>query len=33
VVAPDGRPIAYGSKDLRIPAFIASGDPTTAIDS
>ncbi len=33
VVAPDGGPIAYGSKDLRIPAFIASGDPTSAIDS
>jgi 3'(2'), 5'-bisphosphate nucleotidase len=27
VVAPDGTVLAYGSRDLRIPAFLACGDP------
>lgn len=26
--APDGRQLIYGREDLRIPAFIASGDPS-----
>jgi 3'(2'), 5'-bisphosphate nucleotidase len=28
VTAPDGSPLAYGSKELLIPAFLAWGDPT-----
>ena len=27
ITAPDGAPLAYGSKDLLIPAFLAFGDP------
>jgi 3'(2'), 5'-bisphosphate nucleotidase len=27
VVAPDGAALAYGSRELRIPAFLACGDP------
>ena len=30
VAAPDGSPLVYGSRDLLIPAFVASGDPITA---
>jgi 3'(2'), 5'-bisphosphate nucleotidase len=30
VAAPDGSPLVYGTPDLLIPAFIASGDPITA---
>ncbi len=30
VVAPDGAPLRYGSPELRIPAFIAWGDPESA---
>jgi 3'(2'), 5'-bisphosphate nucleotidase len=30
VAAPDGSPLVYGTADLLIPAFIASGDPITA---
>jgi 3'(2'), 5'-bisphosphate nucleotidase len=30
VVAPDGAPLVYGTADLLIPAFLASGDPVTA---
>ena len=30
VTAPDGSPLIYGSADLSIPAFVASGDPITA---
>jgi len=28
VVRPDGTPIVYGTPDLKIPAFLACGDPT-----
>jgi 3'(2'), 5'-bisphosphate nucleotidase len=28
VVGPTGRPLAYGSAGLKIPAFLACGDPT-----
>jgi 3'(2'), 5'-bisphosphate nucleotidase len=31
VVAPDGRALAYGSHELRIPAFLARGDPATSL--
>jgi 3'(2'), 5'-bisphosphate nucleotidase len=31
VVAPDGSPLVYGSPELLIPSFIASGDPATSI--
>jgi 3'-phosphoadenosine 5'-phosphosulfate (PAPS) 3'-phosphatase len=27
-VTPDGTPIVYGTPDLKIPAFLACGDPT-----
>jgi 3'(2'), 5'-bisphosphate nucleotidase len=27
VTSPDGSPLAYGSKELLIPAFLAFGDP------
>jgi 3'(2'), 5'-bisphosphate nucleotidase len=30
MTAPDGSPLIYGSADLLIPAFVASGDPVTA---
>jgi 3'(2'), 5'-bisphosphate nucleotidase len=30
VAAPDGSPLVYGTADLLIPAFIASGGPITA---
>ena len=30
VTAPDGSPLRYGTPDLAIPAFIASGQPITA---
>jgi 3'(2'), 5'-bisphosphate nucleotidase len=30
VAAPDGAPLAYGTDDLLIPAFLAWGDPVTA---
>jgi 3'(2'), 5'-bisphosphate nucleotidase len=30
VTAPDGSPLIYGSADLSIPAFVASGDPIMA---
>jgi len=30
VMAPNGAPIAYGSEDLLIPAFLAWGDPARA---
>jgi 3'(2'), 5'-bisphosphate nucleotidase len=30
VTAPDGSPLVYGTADLLIPAFIASGAPVTA---
>jgi 3'(2'), 5'-bisphosphate nucleotidase len=30
VSAPDGSPLVYGTSDLLIPAFVASGDPITA---
>lgn len=28
VAAPDGAPLVYGTRELLIPAFLASGDPT-----
>jgi 3'(2'), 5'-bisphosphate nucleotidase len=28
VVTPDGTPLVYGTPDLKIPAFLACGDPT-----
>jgi 3'(2'), 5'-bisphosphate nucleotidase len=31
VCAPDGSPLAYGSPELLIPGFIASGDPAAPI--
>jgi 3'(2'), 5'-bisphosphate nucleotidase len=31
VTAPDGAPLAYGSNDLLIPAFLAWGDPSSAV--
>jgi 3'(2'), 5'-bisphosphate nucleotidase len=31
VTTPDGSPLAYGTTDLRIPAFVASGDPMAKI--
>jgi 3'(2'), 5'-bisphosphate nucleotidase len=31
VTAPDGTPLVYGSKDLLIPAFLAWGDPASAV--
>lgn len=31
VTAPDGAPLAYGTNDLLIPAFLAWGDPTSAV--
>ena len=31
VAAPDGRPLVYGSPELLIPGFIASGDPAASI--
>jgi len=27
VVTPDGTPLVYGTPDLKIPAFLACGDP------
>jgi len=30
VAAPDGTPLVYGTSELLIPAFLASGDPLTA---
>jgi 3'(2'), 5'-bisphosphate nucleotidase len=30
VAAPDGAPLVYGTRELLIPAFVASGDPLTA---
>ena len=27
VAAPDGSPLVYGSRDLLIPHFVATGDP------
>jgi hypothetical protein len=30
VVAPDGASLIYGSPELRIPAFVARGDPAAA---
>ncbi|MGC1251668.1 MAG: inositol monophosphatase family protein, partial [Xanthobacteraceae bacterium] len=29
VIAPEGSPLRYGTPDLLIPAFIASGQPIT----
>ena len=31
VTAPDGTPLVYGSNDLLIPAFLAWGDPSSAV--
>ena len=31
VTAPDGAPLVYGSNDLLIPAFLAWGDPASAV--
>src|SRR5580704_17861057 len=31
VTAPDGTPLVYGSHDLLIPAFVAWGDPGSAV--
>jgi 3'(2'), 5'-bisphosphate nucleotidase len=31
VTAPDGKPVVYGSNDLLIPAFLAWGDPASAV--
>jgi 3'(2'), 5'-bisphosphate nucleotidase len=31
VTAPDGAPLVYGSNDLLIPAFLAWGDPSSAV--
>jgi 3'(2'), 5'-bisphosphate nucleotidase len=31
VTAPDGAPLVYGTSDLLIPAFLAWGDPATAV--
>jgi 3'(2'), 5'-bisphosphate nucleotidase len=31
VTAPDGTPLVYGSNDLLIPAFLAWGDPASAV--
>jgi 3'(2'), 5'-bisphosphate nucleotidase len=31
VTAPDGKPLVYGSPELLIPGFIASGDPAASI--
>jgi 3'(2'), 5'-bisphosphate nucleotidase len=31
VTAPDGTPLVYGSNGLLIPAFLACGDPTSAV--
>ena len=31
VTAPDGAPLVYGSTDLLIPAFLAWGDPASAV--
>ena len=31
VTAPDGAPLVYGSYDLLIPAFLAWGDPSSAV--
>jgi len=31
VTAPDGAPLAYGTNDLLIPAFLAWGDPASAV--
>jgi 3'(2'), 5'-bisphosphate nucleotidase len=30
VAAPDGSPLAYGTRELLIPTFVARGDPLTA---
>jgi 3'(2'), 5'-bisphosphate nucleotidase len=30
MTAPDGSPIVYGSKELKVPAFLAFGDPARA---
>jgi 3'(2'), 5'-bisphosphate nucleotidase len=31
VIAPDGAPLVYGTHDLLIPAFLAWGDPASAV--
>jgi 3'(2'), 5'-bisphosphate nucleotidase len=31
VIAPDGAPLVYGTNDLLIPAFLAWGDPASAV--
>jgi 3'(2'), 5'-bisphosphate nucleotidase len=31
VIAPDGAPVVYGTNDLLIPAFLAWGDPASAV--
>jgi hypothetical protein len=31
VTAPDGAPLVYGTNDLLIPAFLAWGDPSSAV--
>jgi 3'(2'), 5'-bisphosphate nucleotidase len=31
ITAPDGAPLVYGSHDLLIPAFLAWGDPASAV--
>jgi 3'(2'), 5'-bisphosphate nucleotidase len=31
VTAPDGTPLVYGTNDLLIPAFLARGDPASAV--